>query len=516
MTHNTRKPRLRSSVSLAAAVLLGTAGLAAPAVAAPEPATTPDSVTETLTEELAESDVTTTPDETDAAGVDAGEPADESSEVLETTATEVEEQQVADATDLTVAAISDFHGAIKTAPFIAGILDELRAANDNVHFVSVGDSIGGSTFESAIAQDVPTLDVLNAMGLLVSAVGNHEFDASYADLRDRVLPMIDFEYLGANVEGASEIKTPFVLQEVDGVTVAYIGTVTDLTPSLTSASAVEGLTFLDPVAVTDEIAADLKDGNPDNGEADVVVALMHEGSESVATLGADVDLAFAGHTHIATVTETASGAPVCQPGASGKTVSVASVSVAADGTVTASCANTEVDGENGAANPEIEALVAEAVAESEVLGAEELFTIDGVANRGTNTGPGGEGSNRGTESSAGNLIAQAFYEYGQTLAAPADFGIMNSGGIRADFDPDEDGIVTFKESFDVQPFGNSYGTRVITGADVYELLEQQWKPGESRPILRLGLSENVKYVYDPAAEYGEHVLAVYLDGELLA
>ena len=138
MTHNTRKPRLRSSVSLAAAVLLGTAGLAAPAVAAPDPSTTPDSVTETLTEELAESDVTTTPDETDAAGADAGEPADESSEVLETTATEVEEQQVADATDLTVAAISDFHGAIKTAPFIAGILDGLRAVNDNVHFVSVG------------------------------------------------------------------------------------------------------------------------------------------------------------------------------------------------------------------------------------------------------------------------------------------------------------------------------------------------------------------------------------------
>lgn len=138
MTHNTRKPRLRSSVSLAAAVLLGTAGLAAPAVAAPDPSTTPDSVTETLTEELAESDATTTPDETDAAGADAGEPADESSEVLETTATEVEVQQVADATDLTVAAISDFHGAIKTAPFIAGILDELRAVNDNVHFVSVG------------------------------------------------------------------------------------------------------------------------------------------------------------------------------------------------------------------------------------------------------------------------------------------------------------------------------------------------------------------------------------------
>ena len=486
MTHNTRKARLRSSVSLAAAVLLGTAGLAAPAVAAPDPSTTPDSI---ATEEL-DSEAEATEDTTTEA-LDVGESV------------------------VTVAAISDFHGAIRTAPYIGAMLDDLRADNDDVHFVAVGDSIGGSTFESAIADDVPTLEVLNALDLLVSAVGNHEFDVSYADLRDRVLPLVDFPYLGANVGGADEINDPYFTVEVGDVTVAYVATVTEDTPSLTAASATDGLTFADPVVTTDAIAAQLKDGDVTNGEADVVVALMHEGSAVAATLGADVDLAFAGHTHVAAVTETASGAPVCQPGASGTTLAVADIALSADGELTISCENQTVPSE-GDVNDEVQELVAKHLAASEELGKEELFKIDGVANRGTNTGPGDEGANRGTESSAGNLIAQAFYEYGQTLAAPADFGIMNSGGIRADFDPNEDGVVTFKESFDVQPFGNSYGTRVITGADVYQVLEQQWKPGESRPILRLGLSENVKYVYDPAAEYGEHILAVYLDGELLA
>ena len=59
--------------------------------------------------------------------------------------------------------------------------------------------IGASTFTSFIQQDVPTIETLNAAGLDVSAVGNHEFDRGFADLTDRVMPLADWEYLGANV-----------------------------------------------------------------------------------------------------------------------------------------------------------------------------------------------------------------------------------------------------------------------------------------------------------------------------
>ena len=59
--------------------------------------------------------------------------------------------------------------------------------------------IGASTFTSFIQQDVPTIETLNAAGLDVSAVGNHEFDHGFADLTDRVMPLARWEYLGANV-----------------------------------------------------------------------------------------------------------------------------------------------------------------------------------------------------------------------------------------------------------------------------------------------------------------------------
>ena len=76
-------------------------------------------------------------------------------------------------------------------------------------FAAAGDLIGASTFESFIAHDKPTIDALNAAGLEVSAVGNHEFDQGYDDLVNRVWRRTtppptryggaEWEYLGANV-----------------------------------------------------------------------------------------------------------------------------------------------------------------------------------------------------------------------------------------------------------------------------------------------------------------------------
>ena len=41
-------------------------------------------------------------------------------------------------------------------------------------FAAAGDLIGASTFDSFIHHDKPTIDALNAAGLEVSAVGDHE------------------------------------------------------------------------------------------------------------------------------------------------------------------------------------------------------------------------------------------------------------------------------------------------------------------------------------------------------
>ena len=95
--------------------------------------------------------------------------------------------------DIQILGINDFHGRIVAdgtqagAAKLAGVVDNLEASNPNTVFAAAGDLIGASTFESFIQKDKPTIDALNAAGLDVSAVGNHELDQGYADLVNRVM-----------------------------------------------------------------------------------------------------------------------------------------------------------------------------------------------------------------------------------------------------------------------------------------------------------------------------------------
>ena len=132
--------------------------------------------------------------------------------------------------------INDFHGRIDgNTTRWATTIEQQRLLNPNTLLVGAGDLIGASLFASAVAQDQPTIDVLNALELDVSAVGNHEFDKGWADLRDRVIgtgPNAQWDYLAANVtEGGVPVLEPYEIYPVGGLDVAVIGAVTLETPT---------------------------------------------------------------------------------------------------------------------------------------------------------------------------------------------------------------------------------------------------------------------------------------------
>lgn len=94
------------------------------------------------------------------------------------------------------------------------------------------------------------------------------------------------------------------------------------------------------------------------------------------------------------------------------------------------------------------------------------------------------------ENAAGNLIADA--QLAATRGAGAAVAFMNPGGVRADFAGD--GEVTYGDAFSVQPFGNSLVTMTLTGAQLAEMLKQQWCDQASPRILLP--SEGVTYTWD--------------------
>ena len=447
-------------------------------------------------------------------------------------------------TTIDIVGINDFHGRIAQesspvagAAVMSGFLDDFRTTHPNTSFVSSGDNIGASTFTSFIQQDAPTLAALNAMELDVSALGNHEFDRGQDDLNGRVTGASEFPYLGANVFRAdgSHAYDPYFVKEVGGVRVGYIGAITELMPELVSPSGIAGLTFGDIVDSVNDVADDLTDLDPANGEADVLVLLVHEGNSSGAALDTSgdfariatdvspkVDAILSGHTHQSydfSVVPTGGTVPrpVVQTGSYGAALSHLAITFDAESGATTVTSELLPLYKQATPDPEVAKIVSDAVALAAVEGAKTVGTITADLNRARQ--PDGS-ENRGGESTLGNFVADV------QLAATAENGsqiaFMNPGGLRADLKAastgagDPDGNVTFAEAAAVQPFANTLVVVDMTGDQVRQALEQQWQPASaSRPFLKLGVSKGLAYTYDPAAPAGSRIQTITLDGQLL-
>ena len=148
------------------------------------------------------------------------------------------------ATDATLGTTLDPSGTVVGgAEYLSSTLTELRQTAKHSHTVAAGDLIGGSPILSGLFHDEPAVESLNALGLDVSSVGNHEFDEGvqellrmqrggchpdddcYAAWGGREYPGADFQWLAANVVRDSTGRTilPGTMIRRTRVKVGYIG-----------------------------------------------------------------------------------------------------------------------------------------------------------------------------------------------------------------------------------------------------------------------------------------------------
>ena len=448
--------------------------------------------------------------------------------------------------DIDLVTVNDFHGRIEQAAPAGGIaalssaVKQIRAANPNTIFAAAGDMIGASTFTSFIQKDVPTIEALNAAGLDVSSVGNHEFDQGFADLTDRVMPLALWEYLGANIyeKGTTTPALPeYYTKTFQGVTIGFVGAVTDELPSLVSPAGIASIDVGDPTEAANRVADQLSDGNAANGEADIVILLVHEGAvtdkiesavdestrfgEIVMGVNTNVDAIVSGHTHLAynhVVTVDGRDMPVISSGQYGERFSRMDIQYDR-GSKTFTMKNEIFTMMNGAAavypdDPAVAPIVAEAVKVADVLGSVKLGTTTGALGRAVFANPAGATSfpeNRGGESTLGNFVADVQkWALNQNTSRPVDIAFMNPGGLRADIDAGE---VTYKEAANVQPFANTLVKMDLTAAQIKTVLEQQWQPASaSRPFLKLGVNKELTYTYNPTAPAGSRITEILLNG----
>ncbi|PMU58239.1 2',3'-cyclic-nucleotide 2'-phosphodiesterase, partial [Pseudomonas sp. GP01-A3] len=140
-------------------------------------------------------------------------------------------------------------------------MKQREATSPNTLLVHAGDMIGGSPLISALFQDEPTVEVMEAMGFDVGTVGNHEFDEGIDELKRMInggehpkgtkgYDGMNFPVIAANAYDTSTgqlITQPYAIKEVGGKKIGFIGVVTQETPSMIIRKGNETLEIRDEV-----------------------------------------------------------------------------------------------------------------------------------------------------------------------------------------------------------------------------------------------------------------------------
>ncbi|WP_199044090.1 bifunctional metallophosphatase/5'-nucleotidase [Glycomyces salinus] len=468
--------------------------------------------------------------------------------------------------DLQLLALNDFHGNIEAgdgltyeldgeevpaggAEYLATHLDQAREGERFSTTVAAGDLIGASPFLSAAFGDEPTIESLNAMGVEVSSVGNHEFDKGIDDLQRHIegendYAGADFPYLGANVvdeETGEPVLDPYWIKKFrGGVKVGFIGMTLEGTGDIVAKSGIEGIEFLDEVETAERYADELTSQGVES-----IVVLLHEGGYPVEEdsghecesldgsgigmsgpivdiaedMSPEVDMIVTGHTHqeyVCSVPDPA-GHPRMVTSAS----SYGRVFTEIDATYdrrTKDIVRSSVTGSNTVVTRDVEAdqtqsdLIDQYADEVEEIGDRTVGYIAEDITR---------GETRAEEFALGSLIADAqLARTSDPDLGGADIAFMNPGGVRADllYDQGETGVVSYAELYSVQPFNNYLVTMDLTGEQILTLLQQQLPSEDRDSTLFLQVSEGFTYTWDTSLSGTDQIVAdsLELNGEPIA
>ncbi|MBO0469025.1 5'-nucleotidase C-terminal domain-containing protein [Enterococcus sp. DIV0242_7C1] len=446
--------------------------------------------------------------------------------------------------------INDFHGALNTtgsfyddlgnkvekagtAPLLAGYLNQAQEQfsknnkGGQTLRVQAGDMVGASPASSGLLQDEPTIKVLNQMDFSIGTLGNHEFDEGLAEF-NRIMtgtkPVDDpygiltvypreaskTQIVIGNVvkKGTEEIPfgwQPYTIREVgteaNKVKVGFIGVVTTEIPNLVLREHYEAYDFLDEAQTIAYYSKQLR-----NQGVNAIVVLAHipatskagkvegEAAEILNEVNKiypenSVDAFFAAHNHQYT-NGVVNNTRVVQSTSQGKGY------IDLQGTLdpktndfvkTPDATVSAVD-PAGKATPKVDEAVDKTVKDAQVR-------VSIVTNKKIGTAKGSQSITREVneckESPLGNLITDGQVAMAKAQGIDADFAMTNNGGIRADLIVGADGEITWGAAQAVQPFGNILQVVEMTGAQIQQVLNEQYDE-EERYFLQIS---GLKYTF---------------------
>lgn len=410
---------------------------------------------------------------------------------------------------------NDFHGSLtedtregRNAGMVKmmAAIRELKAAHPNTIVVSGGDNYQGSAM-SNLLYGKPVSEMMKNMGVVASAVGNHEFDWG-TEWMTTWSKEGGFPFLASNIYDTATNEPvkwaqPYVMVEEKGVKIAFIGLAHPDTATLTKAQYVDGLEFRDPVKAAQTWIDFLKAGKAEEGTPDVIIALSHLDSfqnketkaisgslEDVAQNVKGIDAIVSAHSH-QEVVGSINNVPIVQAKAYGRLLGVLTLTLE-DGKVKSIEPSVDPIGvrkidlvptEDEIAlfekyNKEVEPVLNEVVgtAKGEFTHSKEI----------PNVTPLGEWASEVMRVKTGVQVA-----------------IQNGGGLRRTL---EAGQIKMGDLYEIMPFDNALVTFDLPGKDLKKAIDH----GILNPEVGDGQFAGLKVVYDETKEFENRIVSITL------
>lgn len=207
---------------------------------------------------------------------------------------------------LTIVHTNDVHGKLDQfnlteggilqggIPGQATIIKNAKTKSNDVVAISAGDLCQGSLYHK-LFKGVPCIKLFSEAGYDVAVLGNHEFDDGLEDLK-QVINNASFPFLCANIEfenqELSQKIRPYLIKEINGKKVAFIGLITDKLKS--STPVIKGYHVLDSTKTAQKYVKLL------DTTTDFIVVVSHMGFDADKELALNVpeiDVIVGGHSH---------------------------------------------------------------------------------------------------------------------------------------------------------------------------------------------------------------------------
>ena len=373
----------------------------------------------------------------------------------------------AEETRIRILHVNDFHGFAEPykplgsqellggAAYLSAAVNRLRSERPTL-LVAGGDMIQGHTWAN-LSKGEAAIELMNAMRFDVMVMGNHELDFGQEILKKRISEAT-FPVLAANVSGMDALK-PYVIKEVGGVKVGFLGVVAEDTPVITHPNNVTGLRFGPVQETVEKYLPEVR------AKSDIVVVLSHIGypdDRMLAEKVKGIDLIIGAHSHTKVVDPPRIGDTlIVQAWEHAKALGVVDITLEGGRIKSAKGTLEEIKPVEGLGDKAVEAIVLKYkqvvdATLNQIIGAADVdLDAENIRRRETNLG---------------NLIADIIRD-----VSNADAALINSGAIRTNI---RKGDIRAKDIYSVVPFDNYIVAIKVKGLQIREALEHGYSAVE--------------------------------------